>query len=168
MTQNEKVGGLSDFAEVRRRYEKFSPGDKAQIGKRIGLPEDLVMVPAFYKLFPGIQPSKWHYRTAFLVPFIRHSDVGPTLGEYIGEQERLKKVGSLEQRVLQVVRANPPQDMVYLRRLLMRFDEPAVNWVKSGLAKFFSEDEEKNAEGKKRFVEQYFISRYTGKEENHV
>ncbi len=165
MTQNEKGGGLPNFAEVRKRYEKFSPGNKAQIGKRIGTPEDLAMIPAFYKLFPGIQPSEWHYRVAFLVPFIRYSDVGPTLGEYIGEQERLKKVGGLEKRVLQVARASSPQDMVYLRRLLMRFDEPAVNWVKSGLAKLFSVNEEKNAEGKKRFVEQYFISRYKEKEE---
>lgn len=166
MTQNEKEGDLSNFAKVRKRYEQFSRGDKAQLGKRIGTPEDLAMVPAFYRLFPGIQPSEWHYRAAFLAPFIRHSDVGPTLGEYIGEQERLKKVGTLERRVLQVARASPPQDIVYLRRLLMRFDEPAVNW--SGLAKFFSVDEKKNAEGKRKFVEQYFISRHTGKEENHV
>ena len=111
-------------------------------------------------MFTGIQhSSEWYFRVAFLVPFLRHSDAGLTLGQYIGEQERLKKVGGLERRVLQVARALPPQDMVYLRRLLMRFDEPAINWAKSGLAKFFSTDEEKNAEGKRRFVEQYFIAR---------
>ena len=158
--QNEKeVLGLPDFAELRKRFEKFSPGDKAQIGKRIGTPEDLALVPAFYKLFQGIQPSEWHYRAAFLVPFLRYSDTGPALGEYVGEQERLNKVGNLERRVLQVARAIPPQDIVYLRRLLMRFDEPAINWAKSGLAKLFSTDEGKNAEGKRKFVEQYFIAR---------
>ncbi|HDY76099.1 MAG TPA: hypothetical protein ENH49_06200, partial [Candidatus Marinimicrobia bacterium] len=68
MTQNEKRGGSPDFAEVRKRYEKFSPGDRAQLGKRIGLPEDLALVPAFYKLFPGIQhSSEWHFRVAFLI-----------------------------------------------------------------------------------------------------
>lgn len=160
MTQNGKGAGLPDFAEVRKRYEKFSPGDRAQIGKRIGLPEDLALVPAFYKLFPDIQhSSEWHFRAAFLVPFIRHSDIGPALGEYIGEQERLKKVGSLDRRVLQVARAIPPQDIVYLRRLLMRFDEPEINWSKSGLAQFFSVDEKKNLEGKRKLVEQYFIAR---------
>lgn len=159
-------GSLPDFAEVRKRYEKLSRGDQAQIGKRIGLPDDLSMVPAFYKLFPGIQPSEWHYRAAFLTPFIRHSDVGPALGEYIAEQERLKKTGSLERRILQVARAIPPQDIVYLRRLLMRFAEPVINWNKSSLAQFFSTDDEKNAEGKRKFIEQYFIARHaTGKGE---
>ena len=67
MNQSVKsYGSLPDFAGVRKRYESFSRGDQAQIGKRIGSPDDLSMVPAFYKLFPGIQPSEWHYRLLFL------------------------------------------------------------------------------------------------------
>jgi len=150
------------FSEVRKRYEdlsKRSSGFKAQLGKRIGVPDDLAMVPAFYRLFPGITPTDWHYRAAFVVPFLRHSDSGPSLGAYIGELERSKKIGSVERRVLQIARAVPQHDIVYLRRLLMRFDEPAVNWNKSGLAQFLSVDEEKNARGKKALVEHYFIAR---------
>lgn len=167
MNQSVKsYGSLPDFAGVRKRYEKLSRGDQAQIGKRIGSPDDLSMVPAFYKLFPGIQPSEWHYRAAFLTPFILHSDAGPALGEYIADQERLKKTGNLERRILQIARAIPPQDIVYLRRLLMRFAEPVINWNKSGLAQFFSTDNEKNTEGKRKLIEQYFIARHaTGKGE---
>ena len=155
-------GSFPDFAEVRVHYEtlsKQSSGFKSQLGKRIGSPDDLAMVPAFYKLFPGVNPSEWHYRTAFIVPFLRHSETGPGLGEFIGTQERTGKVGNLERRILQIARSMPPQDVIYLRRLLMRFGEPVVNWNMSGLAKFFSTDEEKNAKGKRIFVEQYFIAR---------
>ncbi len=158
-------GNIPDFVEVRNRYEKLSRGNQAQLGKRIGSPEDLAMVPAFYKLFPGLAPSEWHFRAAFIVPFIRHSDAKPALGEYIGQQERIKKAGNLERRVLQIARATPHQDIIYLRRLLMRFDEPAINWNKSGLAQFFSIDEEKNTKGKKKFIEHYFIARHAGKGE---
>jgi len=164
MTQPTKGSdGLPAFAEVRKRYEdisKRSPGFKAQLGKRIGSPDDLSMVPGFYRLFPGISPSEWHYRAAFIVPFLRHSDKEPGLGEFIGEQERLNKVGSLERRILQIARAAPHQDIIYLRRLLMRFNEPAINWHRSGLAQFFSIEDEKNAIGKKILVEQYFVARH--------
>lgn len=157
---SQKSGSSPNFAEVRNRYEKLSRGDQAQLGKRIGSPDDLALLPAFYKLFPGISPSDWYYRMAFIIPFLRHSEKGATLGEYIGNQERLKKAGNLERRILQIARATPHQDIIYLRRLLMRFEEPAVNWNKSGFAQFFSTDEEKNTNGKKKFVEQYFIARH--------
>jgi len=162
MTQSPKEDeSLLDFAKIRKKYEKLSRGDQAQLGKRIGLPDDLAMMPAFYKLFPGIAPSKWHYRVAFIVPFIRHSDTSPELGKYIGMLERSGKIGNIERRVLQIARATPPQDVIYLKRLLMRFDEPAINWNKSGLAKLFSENPAKNSEGKKKFIEQYFIGRHS-------
>jgi CRISPR system Cascade subunit CasB len=152
---------LFDFAKIRERYEKLSRGDQAQLGKRIGFPDDLAMMPAFYKLFPGITPSEWHYRAAFITPFIRHSDASPELGKFIGTLERSGKIGNMYRRILQIIRAAPQQDVIYLRRLLMRFDKPAINWNKSGLAQLFSTDEKKNAEGKKKFVEQYFIARYS-------
>jgi CRISPR system Cascade subunit CasB len=166
MTQAVKSGGNPpDFADVRKKYEQLSRGDQAQLGKRIGSPQDLAMIPAFYKLFPGIAPSEWHYRAAFISPFLRHSDTGPSLGKFVADQEYLKKTGNLERRVLQIARAIPPQDIIYLRRLMIRFNEPLINWNESGLAQFFSVDEEKNAIGKKKFIEQYFISRYAGKGE---
>lgn len=157
----------SVFADVRERYEFFSRGEKAQIGKRIGTPEDLALIPAFYKLFPGVTPSAWHYRVAFMVPFIGYSNDGYSLGQYIAAQERLNKAGNLERRILQIARAlpNQNQDIIYLRRLMMRFDEPAINWNLSGLAQFFSIDEEKNMNGKKILIEQYFIARHNGKGE---
>lgn len=162
MTQSPKEDmNLPDFAKIRERYENLSRGDQAQIGKRIGSPEDLAMVPAFYKLFPGTTPSEWHYRAAFITPFLRHSDSGPELGKFIGDLERSGKVGNLMKRILQIARAAPPHDIIYLRRLLMRFDKPVINWNKSGLSKLFSTDTEKNTNGKKKFTEQYFVARYS-------
>jgi CRISPR system Cascade subunit CasB len=154
-----------NLAKVRERYEKLSRGDQAQIGKRIGSPDELAMIPAFYKLFPGVSPSSWHYRVGFITPFVRYSEESPGLGKFIGNMERSGTVGNMEKRILQVARALPPQDIIYLRRLLIRFNEPAINWDKSGFAKLFSTDEKKNSEGKKKLVEQYFIARYSGDKE---
>lgn len=171
MTQN-GVNNMSvfDFKEIRDRYERFSKvstGFKAQLGKRISSPKDLSFIPAFYKLFPSVNPTDWHYRVAFIVPYIRYSDEGPTLGGFLGLQDRHNK-GNLEKRVLQIVRANHVNnlDVIYLRRLLMRFDIPAINWNKSNLQQFFSIDDHKNSNGKKTFIEQYFVAReYAEKEE---
>ena len=166
MTEAARRGSsLPDFSALRERYEKLSRGDQAQLGKRIGAPEDLAMVPSFYKLFPGITPSAWHHRTCFIVPFIRNSNDAPTLGSFIAGQEHLKKTGNLERRILQIARAVPDQDVIYLRRLLMRFNEPVINWAESGLAQFLSVDEEKNGNGKRKLIEQYFVARHAGKGE---
>lgn len=161
MTNLSKVG--VDFGTIRHRYEKLSkhiPGFASQLGKRIGSPEDLTMVPAFYRLFPGVMPSPWHERLAFILPFLRHSETGTSLGEFLGSH---RKANSLERRVLQIARAGSKNhsDVVYLRRLLMRFEEPAVNWGKSGLASLLSTDKEKNLRGKKQLVEHYFVARHT-------
>lgn len=153
-----------NFAKIRARYEKLNRGDQAQLGKRIGSPDELAMIPVFYKLFSDIKPSDWHLRAAFILPFVRYSNEAPSFGEYLGTMEKTGKIGNIEKRVLQIARSSPQQDMdmIYLRRLLMRFDIPAVNWDKSGFAKLFSTEDLKNKEGKKRLLEQYFIARFSG------
>ncbi|MBN1757922.1 MAG: hypothetical protein JW863_06375 [Chitinispirillaceae bacterium] len=171
MIQTDITPDKTALAEIPVHFASLaaqSSGFKAQLGKRISNPEDLVMVPALYKLFPGITPTKWHLRIAFVVPFLKHSntDKTPALGTFIGILDR--QTSHLEKRVLQFARAGitDHSDMIYLRRLLIYLKEPTVNWNAPGFGSLFSINEEKNEFGKKLFVEQYFIAREnTGKGE---
>ena len=156
MTKTVNSGGnLPDFAEVRKRYEKLSRGDQAQLGKRIGSPEDLAMIPAFYKLFPGITPNERYRQVAFILPWCKHRDGGKSLGA------QLAIADINEKRLFQVVRSESPNDLIYLRRLIQR-SELTVNWNELGKSLFFWND---NEIAKRQLIEQYFIARHAGKGE---
>lgn len=152
---NKGGGNLPDFADVKNRYEKLSKGDQAQLGKRIGSPEDLVMVPPLYKLFPGITPNERHRQVAFFLPFCKHRENGKSLGT------QLASAGINEKRLFQVVRSETPNDLIYLRRLVQRL-ELTVNWNELGKALFFWND---NEIAKRQLVEQFFITRHAAKGE---
>jgi CRISPR system Cascade subunit CasB len=146
---------LPVFAEVRWRYEKLSRGDQAQLGKRIGTPDDIAMAPAFYKLFPGITPSGRYRQVAFILPWCKHQENGTSLGA------RLAREKIDEKRVFQIVRAVAPNDLIYLRRIVQRF-EPSVDWNELGTSLFFWND---NEIAKRQLVEQFFVARHAGKGE---
>lgn len=156
MTQNVQSGGnLPDFAEVRKRYEKLSRGDQAQIGKRIASPDDLSMIPAFYKLFPGITPNERYRQVAFILPWCKHGASSKSLGA------QLAKENINEKRLFQVVRSESPNDLIYLRRLIQRL-ELTVDWSEFGKNLFFWND---NEIAKRNLIEQYYIARNAGKGE---
>ncbi|HAJ79922.1 MAG TPA: type I-E CRISPR-associated protein Cse2/CasB [Fibrobacteres bacterium] len=156
MTQNVKSGGtLPDFAVVRKRYEKLSHGDQAQLGKHIESPEDLSLVPALYKLFPGIVPHERYRQVAFILPWCKHRDNGKSLGA------QLAVADINEKRLFQVVRSETPNDLIYLRRLIQRSDF-SVNWNELGKTLFFWND---NEIAKRHLVEQFFVARHAGKGE---
>jgi len=142
---------LPNFIEVRKRFEKLSRGDQAQLGKHIGEPDDLVMVPAYYKLFPGITPNERYRQVAFILPWCRHSDSAKHLGSLFAAENINEK------RLFQVVRAEAPNDLIYLRRLIQR-KEFTVDWNSLGKVLFFWND---NDIAKRQLVEQYFIARYS-------
>lgn len=151
MTQIAKQSsGMPDFVEARHRYEKMTPGDRAQLGKRMGTADDLALVPAFYKLFPGVAPSHRHRQVAFLIPWCRHSGSAAPIGRAIAAK------GVNEKRLLQVVRSQSPSDLVYLRRLLQAA-EIVVDWSEFGKAVYFWND---NDIARRQLVEQYFIARH--------
>jgi CRISPR system Cascade subunit CasB len=154
MTYIEKeTSKLPDFAEVRKRYERFSRGEQVQLGKRIGTPEDLVMIPAFYKLFPGIIPNQRHRQVAFILPYCKHFDDARSLGAH------LATVKTNEKRLFQVVRSESPTNLIYLRRLIQK-SEITVDWNRLGKSLFFWND---NEIAKREFIEEYFITRHAGK-----
>ncbi|MBP8019902.1 MAG: type I-E CRISPR-associated protein Cse2/CasB [Agitococcus sp.] len=144
--------------EAYSRYKKLAEDGsfRSQLGKRLGSPEDLRLLPAFYRLFPEVtwlseqehqHTRYWQVRVAYIFPWCRHSDaVESTLGS------QLAKAGISEARFLQVFRAEYPNDLIQLRRLCQQV-EPIVNWEKLGTTLYYW-----NERSKCDLLEDFFIT----------
>lgn len=120
-----------NFAGFYAAWESLNkkPGASADI-RRVATMDELLDLPAFYRL---VEPFGWRSdlsrwekeRWQRLVFVINHlTDKGENS---LGRALALAKVS--EKRVFQVVRADSPNDMIQLRRLLIQ-TEPAVSWQK--------------------------------------
>lgn len=119
-----------DFAGFYSSWQKLSPGPKAEI-RRTAEPDDLLDLPAFYRL---VEPYGWKtalkpwekerwQRLVFLVNHVTNKGEN-SLGKALASSE-----GINEKRLFQIVRAEPPNDIIQLRRLLKQA-EPTLNWQK--------------------------------------
>ncbi|UWS28590.1 type I-E CRISPR-associated protein Cse2/CasB [Erwinia pyrifoliae] len=109
-----------------QNWSELDPGSKAKI-RRATRPDDLMDIPAFYLL---VAPSGWpQHRYALLrmvfclsAGKIRLSeDKQQSIGRAFAEK------GISQPRIFQVIRADYPNDMVQLRRLIIHA-EPEVYW----------------------------------------
>lgn len=147
---------LPDFVALKKRYnaESFSPGARAEL-RRVSKPDELALVPALYRLFPGQRPDIRHRRLAYFLPYCEHNDSAKSLGSQLAD------AGIAEARILQVARSRDPLDMVQFRRLLTHV-KPEVDWAKFGQMVWYW-----NERSKREFVETFYIARFaTGKGEN--
>lgn len=141
-----------DYVELYRRYEQLAADDgefRSQMGKRVGAPDELRERPAFYRLFPGQRPPESAERVAFVLPWCRHAADAPSVGHQIAEAGVAGKRG---ERMMQVYRAEYPNDVVMLRRLLIRMQKPPVDWARLGRTLSFWDDSDKRA-----LLEDFFI-----------
>lgn len=147
---------LPDFVALKARYDDLGAGPKAEL-RRVTRPDDLALIPAFYRLLPGIQTDsrcRWK-RIVFFLPFAAHIEQGSSLGQALAGKVK-------EARLFQVLRSNPPNDLIQLRRLAQQA-EPRVDWQKTGKTLWFW-----NEISKRRLVEDYFSpASKTEKEANH-
>ncbi|MEK6700082.1 MAG: type I-E CRISPR-associated protein Cse2/CasB [Nitrospirota bacterium] len=142
---------LPDFMALYNAWEKLSPGPKAEL-RRVGRPDDLIEVPAFYRLFSGRAVSEWDkekfQRLIFCLPYIRHDGGDIGIGKALA-----KSSGVSEKRLFQVVRSNSPNDVIQLRRVLQMV-EPTANWPKTAKLLWYWNDH-----SKRDLLEEYFINR---------
>lgn len=139
---------LPDFVEMYKRYRSMADRDgdfRSQLGKRVSAPEELGMRPAFYRLFPGVRPQPWAERVVFFLPFCRHADGAKPLGAHLAGE------GVSEARLFQVIRADEPNDLIQLRRLVQHV-EPTVDWSELGRLLYFW-----NERAKRTLLEDFFI-----------
>lgn len=140
---------LPNFVALRKRYdaESFSKGARAEL-RRVAEPNDLSLIPALYRLFPGQDPGEEHRRLAYLLPCCKHSANAKSLGA------QLVAANIAEARVLQMARSQGPLDLVQFRRLLTHI-EPTVNWSKFGPMVWYWNDH-----SKRQLVKEFYIARF--------
>ena len=141
---------ILDFMVLYRNWEQLRPGSKAEL-RRIARPDDLIETPAFYRLFAGEAVQEWtkqaYQRLIFCLPYINHIDEDVGLGKALTRGK-----GVSEKRLFQVVRSDPPNDMIQLRRI-MQMVKPSANWPRAAKLLWFW-----NVRSKRDLLEDYFIN----------
>jgi len=121
---------LPDFTALYSTWDNLKPGPKAEL-RRVATPDELMDLPVFYRL---VSPWGWvsgmkpwdKARWARLVFLMDHITVAGENG--LGKSLAItSKVN--EKRLFQIVRADSPNDIVQLRRVLKQA-KPKVNWEK--------------------------------------
>jgi len=140
---------LPDFISLYNAWDRLPPGSQAEL-RRAGRPEYLLEVPAFYRLFSGRASSEWekqaYQRLIFCLPYIRYTERRIGLGEALAAG---KGIG--EKRLFQVVRSEPPNDMLQLRRIL-QMAKPTVYWPAAARLLWYW-----NERSKRDLLEDYFM-----------
>jgi len=143
MTDTEKPDG----AALRLTFEKkLTNGQRAEL-RRVASPDDLDLLPAFYRLLPvGARPDARWRRLIFLLPWAEHRYGAPQPGESFA------RAGISEMRLFQLMRSQGPQDLLHLRRLLRQVDG-TVDWGRWAPDLFYW-----NQQNKRRIVEDYYAA----------
>lgn len=142
------MSDLPDFVALAARYKNLTPGQKAEL-RRLADPEEAGGKPAFYRLFPGQQATPQRQRLAFLLPWAEHRAGAKPLGAQLAQA----KVS--ETRIYQMVRSEPENDLIQLRRLLQHA-KPALDWEHFGKTLHYW-----GAQSKRQILEQFFIHQPT-------
>lgn len=139
-----------EFMALYHAWEQLPNGAKAEL-RRVAKPDELLDVPAFYRLFSGKAHAEWekraYQRLIFCLPYIKHSPDDVGLGKALTKGKEVS-----EKRLFQVVRADEPNDMIQLRRIL-QMTEPAANWPKVALSIWYWNDR-----AKRDLLEDFFLN----------
>lgn len=134
----------SEFADLFRRFKQLPPGAAAPM-RRVAKPDELRDTPGLYRLFPGARPTDQQVRAAFLLPWCELPASGKGIGAVCAE-------GVAEARVIQIARAEEPEDLIGLRRLVIQL-QPDLGWHEVAPLVWYW-----GTKVKRRFVESYYIA----------
>ena len=141
---------LPDFMALYNAWEQLQPGPRAEL-RRVGKPNELIEVSAFYRLFSGKARQEWekqaYQRLIFCLPCVKHTNDDVGLGKALARDKRVS-----EKRLFQIVRSDAPNDMIQMRRVL-QMSEPTVNWPKAAKQLWYW-----NERSKRDLLEEYFIN----------
>lgn len=142
-----------DFMALYERYQKLKPGPQAEL-KRIVQPDDLLEIPAFYRLLQDSKASKNMQRLVYCLPLIKHQENGDSLGK------ALAKTNINEKRLFMVIRSQEPNDLIQLRRLLKQVDLK-LDWLSAAKTLYFW-----NERAKRQLLEDFFFFQNTRTKES--
>jgi len=144
------------YVGLYHRFMALDNGLKAAL-RRVPEPEELRDTVAFYRLFYQARPDEQWLRVVFLLPWCAQCKDGaesitPTFGAQMAGKVN-------EMRILQMVRAKEPLDIIQLRRLAIQV-RPIVDWARLGRTLFYW-----TRKDKRTIVEDYFYpqSKYNTK-----
>lgn len=135
--------------------EKYlNNGDRAVI-RRAASPEDLEVLPAYYKLL-GSKANRKLANVVYILPMIsKHSKNSKPLGE------QLKISGVSEKRLFHIVRSDQTQSLIQLKRAVTQAKIQKVNWEVLGNSLYHWGNPNKLS--KKNLLKNYYT---TTKEDN--
>ncbi|MEA3548483.1 MAG: type I-E CRISPR-associated protein Cse2/CasB [Thermodesulfobacteriota bacterium] len=123
---------LPDFQKLVADYQnKLTNGQRADL-RRAEEPDALLDMPAFYNLVQrcGLKAGLQSGRIIYFLPYVKHKEGAKPIGRQMQEQH------ISETRLFQVIRAEFPDDLVYLRRLTQQM-KPAADWQEFGKMLYF-------------------------------
>jgi CRISPR system Cascade subunit CasB len=121
----------AEFMDLYQAWQRLPSGPRAEL-RRCGTLDDLLEVPAFYRLLGGRFEKEWQkkafQRLVFCLPCIKgHTEQKISLGAALARSRNGARPVVSESRMIQIVRCTSPNDMIQLRRILKQA-EPTVNW----------------------------------------
>jgi len=141
---------LPEFMALYNAWEQLPNGPKAEL-RRVAKPDELVEVPAFYRLFSGKAYTEWeklaYQRLIFCLPYFKHTNDNVGLGRALAKDSKVS-----EKRLFQVIRSDTPNDMIQLRRIV-QMAEPSANWSLAAKSLWYWNDR-----SKRDLLEDYFIN----------
>lgn len=132
-----------DFLLMYQQYQSLKPGPKAEL-RRVVTPDDLIEIPAFYRLLNGHVANYRMQNLIYCLPLITHQEGGMSLGQ------ALAKANVSEKRLFMVIRSEAPNDLIQLRRLL-KMVEPNLDWLSAGKTLYYW-----NTQAKRKLLEDFF------------
>jgi len=142
----------NDYLKLVERYEKLDNGQKALL-RRANSPEDMTGIAAFYQLISAtkFQLKKYEKQASQLVyflPLVKQRTNEKPLGRSLHEH------GISEKRLFLVVRRDPPDDLIQLRRVVQQIKPIAyADWTDLGNLLFYW-----GKKNKHRLMRDYYIS----------
>ena len=143
-----KAESLPDFIPLKNRYDHLDSGPRADL-RKVASFEDVADLPAYYRWLGGVPDKPGLQRIAFLLPHVGHNSNALPLGQ----QLRRRRIG--EMRLFQMLRAEPPADLGYLRRLLIHADLH-LDWQAFGKTLYYW-----GPTNKRRILQDYFTPVHT-------
>jgi len=146
MSEGQKQG--PDFLALYERYQKLKPGPQAEL-KRVVQPDDLLEIPAFYRLLHEANAGRGMHRLVYCLPLITHQEGGDSLGR------ALAKADINEKRLFMVIRSEEPNNLIQLRRLLKQI-QPKLDWLSAAKTVYYWNDR-----AKRQLLEDFFFYQNT-------
>ncbi len=146
-----------EFMDLYQAWQRLPNGPRAEL-KRCGALDDLLGMPAFYRLLGGRGEQEWqkkaYQRLIFCIPCINHTEQKVSLGMALARTRKGSRSVVSESRMIQVVRSEPPNDMAQLRRIIKQA-EPTVNWPMMARQLWYWNLNERSKRG---LLEDFFIN----------